>query len=125
MAVGNIYDAVHPLDVPRPHIMQMNMSHCVEFLKKGHSRLVLVLEPRFSLSGHAEPRFLSSRKLEDSSLSHVNLEVSHLPFSALLSSAFILFRLLLFLAGPSMLPSGFSQGCGALAALISALLCVH
>lgn len=29
MALGNIYDAFHPLDVPMPYIMQMNTSKCI------------------------------------------------------------------------------------------------
>lgn len=75
-----------------------------------------------------------------SSLSH---EVNHLPFSALLSSPFILFLLLHYLTGlwklppssslrlPSTVPwahrhsqVGFSQGWGALDTLSSALLCI-
>lgn len=107
--LGNIYDAVHPLDVPRPHIMQMNMSQCILNFSKGPLSVGPGLASRgplfSSVSGRAEPRFLSSGKLEESSLSHVNHEANHLPFSAILSSSIILFLLLLCLASLVKLPS--------------------
>lgn len=109
MALGNIYDAVHPLDVPRPHILQMNMSQCIWDFWKGPLSVgpgLVSRGPLFCLvSGRAEPRCLSSGELEESSLSHVNHEVNHLPFSAILSSSFILFLLLLLLTDLPKLPS--------------------